>query len=204
MKHKSKLIVMVAGIIGLLGYLVWSLWPVSLTAHARRLLLGAIANDPNAVFSYSAEHERAETGLTEGQFVRVWKELVSPKLGDLRIDGPIELQINPPGHQALAFVRVKDSWGSSWELEVDCWQGDERPESVVMKFLLIAWRVDYARRAKKTPEQVTPFVAYAEGLRKDRQTLESIGLNGISNNVPSSHLATWAELDSWWSSGGQR
>ncbi len=181
-----------------IGIVVWLNWPKSLISHAEALFRAVSDGNPQRVFAFSASIERQRTGLDEAKYIRLWRGLIEPRLGRLRVLSRFTTALMPPGHQATVEVSVVNSHGQRWLLYVECFQGDSRPEAYVLRYLLLAWRLDYALETGSALESVHIPSAYLRGLSKDRTTLESLGVHGLVGYKANGHCSTWDELEERW------
>lgn len=196
----TKLRYLLAGapMLALIALGLWLIWPRPLDYHARQILDALLDGNQDALFDYSAGHEGTETGLTREKYRQLWSRLIAPRLGRLTKVSSTESAVMPPGHQAIAMATFEDARGRRFQVTTEVFQGDRSPECFVMKFLYLAWRMDYAWRNGQPIDSVVGSRPYIEGLLQDRAVLEELGVYGIARLQPTGQQASWdRDLDRW-------
>lgn len=146
--------------------------------------------------SAATPEERRDCAVTPERMQRVLDELVMPRLKKVSVVGDESVrQHNDPVDEAVASVHYRLPDGSTEHLAVDMWfteSGGKR--SVLLHTLYGVWYIDKRLAAGHPLSTVEQVEAYLEGLRKDRQKLQEIGVTGLY--WPEFGARTWGQIES--------
>lgn len=181
-----------AGFVLAAGFVVWYVWPVSLEAEARRVAHLVVDGRAGELYRYAAPHERELTGLTEEKWEQVWRELIHPRIGGLRLSG--EMKTWQSGGTAGADMSLIADGGMEVPLSCQVWRTGEGAKTLLLNLLSQARIAEYMREHRLS--QLTPLQlvqAAREGLEKDIPVLTRLGLKGTVSADPLDGLETWDE-----------
>ncbi|MCH8274689.1 MAG: hypothetical protein IH851_07860 [Armatimonadetes bacterium] len=148
--------------------------------------------DPRALYRFAFEHEKTNGGLTEERWLRVWEELIEPRVQGY---GPVELsEAEQNGeHQGFAhgFATHRES---GRRLSVTCVtnaaDGQARTR-LLAAMLVTAWAAMLSERGELPESGSYVAEVIVAGLEADQEKLEAIGLTGWVFVDPADPLRTW-------------
>lgn len=180
------------------GWAAW-LWfhPPGLVEQANQLLGRTLASDSRAVFRAGYEHDQTVGELTEDKVREVFERLVTPRLSVWQPAGDPILQLQGRGAQAVATQRMSDGAGHTGEFSVILEATPNGGRAGTLQPLFQAWVLDWQHQGNSLSGGGS-FRGLLEGLRKDRATLESLGIFGTVGEKLGGKFATWDQCEEFW------
>lgn len=165
---------------------------------AARDVLGDLLDGRGAsVYRLATPEERAH--LSREQWAKVYAMLVKPRLDQYRTAGKLDADSSgESGSWGSAYTLFREPQGKTMSTGVTIWmteQGETAPTAITC--LALAWRLEWFGQHGSDFRSDGLARAYLAGLRKDRPTLESLGLKGFYMS-PHEGFLTWDQLDKRW------
>ncbi|MBV6459133.1 MAG: hypothetical protein HONBIEJF_02276 [Fimbriimonadaceae bacterium] len=167
---------------------------------ARKNAIAAVESflndNPQEAFQWCDPAVAAASGIDERRFAEAWRRLISPRLKNWTQDGGIDSWSGEP-NTATAEVWMRHPSGIRIQVALGPVASKSGMSLNPMSFLYHAWTLDAAvRRGGPIETQSSLIASWLNGLRRDRPTLEALGVNQrVRGNNPL-HVQTWAETDS--------
>lgn len=196
MQVSSRLTLVVGSVlVCAVGFLLWlSLKRPPAAEGAERFTRAVERLDANALYQFALPEER-EAGLTVERLRGVLNGRPGQVLSSLTPIGRLETRVNGGDQVNGATGRwYQTAKGRRVELGVTVDMAESRPvNQVLLSTLLLAWRADAADE-KAPMDNLRYSEVMLAGIRRDREFLTSIGLEGIWLN-PEVGFLTWDELE---------
>lgn len=168
----------------------------TLEDDARDMLNAALSNNPDEVYSYSPPEERAALGLTREKFRAVWAKLIAPRLALYHVTGSITSELLGNSEGVARAPMECELNRRAYPLPCDVYAGDHQGTLPVLRFFLIqAWRLDYFGNHNVPADIPDTIQAEIQGLKRDRDFLQSLGLRAfyISPDRPLLEFDAWQQ-----------
>lgn len=201
--RKPLLLALAAFLLAMTGLLLFRGLRSDSAAASRSVMLDLLDGRGGAVYRLATPEERQY--ITPGQWEKVYRLLVEPRLQQYPTDRSFELERSGEGGSwGNALLWFKNERGETFPAAVTVWmteQGETAP--MLMSCLALAWRLE--RFGQSGPDFRNDGLAHAylAGLRADRATLEAAGLKGVYMS-PTEGFLTWNQLDVRWEARVER
>jgi hypothetical protein len=145
-----------------------------------RTLLSAIQHgDAQPLYEHAYPEEREALGLTPAKIQKVQDELIQPRFRPYDAVGPVQTMVNRDGSQAVAWQRMKDAKGHSFDLNVAPWASPSGARMTGLARLQTAWIVEYRVSKGLSSDGIGTLLGEIEGVKHDKQALYDIGIPGL-------------------------
>lgn len=146
---------------------------------ADNVLDSVLAGDAGAIYQHQWEQERAFNGLTKSEYEEFWRLLIAPRLAGFHLVKRLEPVLYGAGAEGWSAAILKDANGHSYEFDINVWKTPDGPRVLICDFLRTAWVMEGVVRQGKAMNTRNIDVAIGEGLKRDRPTLERLGMKGF-------------------------
>jgi hypothetical protein len=195
LNKRRKLTLSILGLLAVsVGTLLYVRTPKPLENDCRNLLQAALRNDPDTVFSYSSEAERAAVPMSPASFRAAWAKLIAPRLALYKPSGSVSSSTYGSQFQSTAEVGLVGPKGQQRKLTTYLFSATEKGKGPILtEFLVAAWALEHYSVTDKPYNQIDSQLAKAEGAAKDKETLEQLGMHGLFTK-PGEPIVTWDEI----------
>lgn len=154
--------------------------------------------DGAALLRFCPRAEVASENITAEKLTAVLESILAPALASVRPVGEVDSGgANDPITTAWAEQWFETENGDRVALVATLFKTEKDGQAAILHNVLNrAWMIEFTKRHKKPPPRIV--LSALEGLRRDRQKLEQIGLTGYWRGYESG-FSTWAECEARWS-----
>lgn len=152
----------------------------------------SIVGKTERVFAHAFAEEIDRCGYTRENVRELWRLIILPSMVGFREVGRSSELLGP--HEGFASILAQNEQGKRTTWAVAVWQTDDGPKLTISSFLLTSWwrssnlRIWNGRNAR---------TASLAGLRRDRATLERLGIRGLASAEPSTGSVTYRDWDTF-------
>lgn len=168
---------------------------------ARDLAQSFIDRNPDGIFSFRSADEERLTGITQDKFRKIWFEIVEPEISKTRVGLEVKSsRLNDPPTQGAASVDLTLPDGTVFGWPITAWVTETKPKAQTLANTLNAtWLLRYALEHPAEYRAGMNFAhAKLQGLRRDRQFLEGLGVSGMI--AESGAYLEWSQYERHWTS----
>lgn len=152
----------------------------------------SLAGKTDRLFAYAFLEEIERCGYTRANIHELWSKVIMPSLSGYREVGRSREWLGPHGGYASIVLQNSQGRQSGWSSVA--WQTEEGPKVSISTFLLKAWWASSSLTPRNSRNAREASLA---GLRRDRATLERLGIRGLANADPSTGEITFRDWDTF-------
>ncbi len=178
---KTRIIAVVGACTFVTAFLLWLSFRSPAEAEAKSAMRALLNGNVEVLYSYAIPEEISESGLTKDQLKLILDELVTPRLGTVRlIGGTFVSRSGSDGSKAIPIQAVQLANGRVTNVLIDNWHTAEGGKfAVVCNLLRCAWQIEWLSRNPSNQGFRPTWRAMDYGLQADADRLRQLGVKGV-------------------------
>lgn len=187
----------VVGLLTALWLSVMIVWlvrrPAPMDHHAETLFYAMLDADGRTLMSYAFPEEIDANNLDAKKLNLVYEELIVPRLGVLTDRSPVIIQDR--GTNGFAGFDARINGKREFGFSTSVYLHDAGVKTSVLQSLYIAWCVEYMSEHDEAMSAEVRNRAVLQGLQRDKQRLQEIGITHLTNIDLSNGEITMMEIN---------